>query len=91
MLKAIFWLFVVLMLVIITEVCMGLWSAYVLLGVWGLVGFILVTASLLLALIVMVAYCLEEIKASINKLIEKIKPHLSKIVKILKLLGIIKR
>ena len=91
--RALFWLFVTIVVLSFVGVGLGFWKLYDLTGVWFLVG-LAVYIILVLALVVMVVKLLTDLDKFLKELKAKLEAFMdkwgSKLVKILKLLGIIK-
>lgn len=91
--RALFWLFVTIVVLSFVGVGLGFWKLYDWTGVWFLVG-LAVYVILILALVAVIVKLLTDLDKFLKELKAKLEAFMdkwgSKIVKILKLLGIIK-
>ena len=92
MLKSIFWIFVCFFVLSFALCCVGFFKIYEWLGVWGLVGALMFYLAIIIALVVMIVYAIDDLRFWLNSISLKIKAFVEKIKKtidtIKKLLGI---
>lgn len=92
MLKSIFWIFVCFVVLSFALCCVGFFKIYEWLGVWGLVGALMFYLAIIIALVVMIVYAIDDLRFWLNSIILKVKAFVEKIKKtidtIKKLLGI---
>lgn len=92
MLKSIFWIFVCFVVLSLSLCCVGFFKIYEWLGVWGLIGALMFYLAIIIALVVMIVYAIDDLRFWLNSIILKVKAFVEKIKKtidtIKKLLGI---